>query len=174
MTLDIDLSRVRSLTVRGTAGGAISDFGKYRLIRVLDLGECSNMNDSHLKKNMQVVESEIPKSRTQYYKASKANCTAATFGDTSCVSKMVVNVLPVKVIGLPCLTNLIGKFKLPDQNRALSELERLSNTEELEELCRNSKLETLSGFVTHESRRKGFLQLMVHMKNLKKVKIWSH
>ncbi|KAK3137470.1 hypothetical protein QOZ80_5BG0452710 [Eleusine coracana subsp. coracana] len=171
VTLDVDLSRVRSLTVRGSAGGAISDFGNYKLIRVLDLEDCSDINESHLKKICKLWNLRYLSLGPNITKLPK-KISHLQLLETLALSKTVVNLLPLEVIGLPYLTNLIGKFKLPDQNRVLSELDRLSKTEELEVLCRKSKLETLAGFVAHGSQGKGFLQLMVHMKNLKKVKIW--
>ena len=46
---DNDLSLVRSLTIFGEAGQDILDFGKYQLLRVLDLEECNDLTDHHLK-----------------------------------------------------------------------------------------------------------------------------
>ncbi|KAK8457993.1 hypothetical protein SEVIR_3G281800v4 [Setaria viridis] len=172
MTFKTDLSRVRSLTVRGNAGVAISDFGRYKLMRVLDLEECTDVNDRHVRK--------ICKLWNLRYLSLGRNVTnlpkeiaKLKLLETLVLSKTVVNVLPVEVIGIPCLTNLIGKFKLSDQDcTSNSNMERLSKNEGLEDLFRKSKLETLAGFVGDGSHMQGFLQLMVHMKNLKKVKIW--
>lgn len=171
-TMKMDLSRVRSLTVSGNAGGAISDLGKYKLMRVLDLEACTDMNDSHVRK--------ICKLWNLRYLSLSCNITnlpkeiaKLKLLETLVLSKTVVNVLPVEVIGLPCLVNLIGKFKLLDRYSMLScKMERLSKNEGLEDLFSKSKLETLAGFVDDGSEKQGFLQLMVHMKNLKKVKIW--
>ncbi|CAN6347186.1 unnamed protein product [Urochloa humidicola] len=114
-TLKTDLSRVRSLTVRGNAGAAISDFGKYKLMRVLDLEECTDVNDSHVRK--------ICKLWNLRYLSLGPNVTnlpkeiaKLKLLETLVLSKTVVNVLPVEVMGLPYLTNLIGKFKLSDQD----------------------------------------------------------
>jgi len=46
---DEDLSHVRSLTVLGNAGDAISYVRKCKLIRVLDLEECNDLEDHDLK-----------------------------------------------------------------------------------------------------------------------------
>ena len=48
--LEFDLSHVRSLTVIGEAGKAILDFKKYQLLRVLDLEQCTDLQNDHLKK----------------------------------------------------------------------------------------------------------------------------
>lgn len=160
-TLDMDLSRVRSLTVSGSAGDAISGFGKYKLMRVLDLEECSDVNDDHLK--------DICKLWNLRYLSLGARITMLPkeiaklkLLETLHLSKTTVNVLPVEVIGLPCLIHLIGKFKLPDQEPVNSELEQLS---------KGSNLETLAGYVVSDQSQV-FPQLMVHMKKLRKVKIW--
>lgn len=170
-TLNVDLSRIRSLTVRGSAGGAISDFGKYKLIRVLDLEDCTDVKDTHLKKicklwNLRYLSlsyniTRLPK------EIAKLNLL-----ETLVLSKTVVTTLPVEIIGMPCLTNLIGKFNVLEHYRSTSEFGRVSKSKELEELCRNSKMETLAGFVASRRQRQGFLELMVSMKNLRKVKLW--
>ncbi|KAG2628191.1 hypothetical protein PVAP13_3KG233100 [Panicum virgatum] len=172
MTLKTDLSRVRSLTVHGNAGSAISDFAKYKLIRVLDLEECTDVNDSHVRKICKLWNLRYL-SLGRNVKNLPKEIAKLKLLETLVLSKTVVNVLPVEVIGLPCLTNLIGKFKLSDQDwTSSSNLERQSKNGGLEDLFRKSKLETLAGFVGDGSHSQGFLQLMVHMKNLKKVKIW--
>ncbi|KAM3254105.1 hypothetical protein ACQJBY_047930 [Aegilops geniculata] len=153
---DMDLSRVRSLTVIGNAGGAISMFNKYRLTRVLDLEECIDVKDCHVKEicklwNLRYLSlgpniTEIPKEIAQL-----------KLLETLDVSKTRVNVLPVDAIGLPCLIRLIGKFKLQDPVK-------------IERLPKECMLETVAGFVVDKGR--GFWQLMDHMKKLIKVKVW--
>ncbi|XP_047095517.1 disease resistance protein RGA4-like isoform X1 [Lolium rigidum] len=153
---DIDLSRVRSLTVIGNAGGAISNFEKYKLTRVLDLEGCIDVKDYHLKDicnlwNLRYLSlgsniTRIPKEIAQL-----------KLLETLDVSKTRVNVLPVEAIGLPCLIHLIGKFKLQDQVK----------TERLPKEC---MLETVKGFVADKGQ--GLLLLMDYMKRLNKVKIW--
>uniref|UniRef100_K3ZL41 Uncharacterized protein n=1 Tax=Setaria italica TaxID=4555 RepID=K3ZL41_SETIT len=172
MTTNVDLSRVRSLTVCGSAGGAISDFGKYKLMRVLDLEECTDLKDNHLKKVCKLWNLRYLSFGHSITRLPKEIAKLKLL-ETLALSKAAVTVLPVEVIGLPCLTVLIGKFKLSDQDcTSSSELEQLSRSKELEELCRTCKLETLAGFVADGRQKQGFLQLMIHMKNLRKVKIW--
>ncbi|CAL4991019.1 unnamed protein product [Urochloa decumbens] len=171
-TWNMDLSRVRSLTVRGSGGGAISDFCKYKLIRVLDLEECTDVKDSHLKKICKLWNLRY---LSLSYKITRLPKEIAKLKllETLALSKTVVTALPVEVIGLPCLINLIGKCKLLVQDCTSSgELEEHSKCKKLEQLCRNSKLETLAGFVVDGGKIQGFLQLIVHMKYLRKVKIW--
>ena len=125
MTLKTDLSRVRSLTVRGNAGSAISDFAKYKLIRVLDLEECTDVNDSHVRKICKLWNLRYL-SLSCNVKNLPKEIAKLKLLETLVLSKTVVNVLPVEVIGLPCLTNLIGKFKLLDQDwTSSSNLERV-------------------------------------------------
>ncbi|EMS48572.1 Disease resistance RPP13-like protein 4 [Triticum urartu] len=155
-TPDIDLSRVRSLTVIGNAWDAISNFSQYKLTRVLDLEGCIDVKDCHLK--------DICKLWNLRYLSLGPNITMIPkeiaqlkLLETLDASKTRVNVLPVEAIELPCLIHLIGKFKLQDPVK----------TERLPKEC---MLETVAGFVPDKGR--GFLLLMDHMKKLNKVKIW--
>nr|XP_025877459.1 disease resistance protein RGA4 [Oryza sativa Japonica Group] len=50
MNSDIDLSHVRSLTIFGEAEDSVLEFSSYELLRVLDLEECENLKDEHLRK----------------------------------------------------------------------------------------------------------------------------
>ncbi|KAF6992972.1 hypothetical protein CFC21_009922 [Triticum aestivum] len=153
---DIDLSRVRSLTVIGNACDAISNFSQYKLTRVLDMEGCIDVRDCHLK--------DICKLWNLRYLSLGPNITMIPkeiaqlkLLETLDASKARVNVLPVEAIELPCLIHLIGKFKLQDPVK----------TERLPKEC---MLETVAGFVADKGR--GFLLLMDHMKKLNKVKIW--
>ncbi|KAJ1277082.1 hypothetical protein BS78_05G266700 [Paspalum vaginatum] len=171
-TFNMDLSRVRSLTVYGSGGDAISDFGKYKLIRVFDLEECTGMKDSHLKKICKLWNLRYLSLSHNITRLPKEIAKLKLL-ETLALSKTLVTVLPVEIIGLPCLTCLIGKFRLSEENWTSSgESDRLSKNKELGEMFRKSKLQTLAGFVTSGVHVQGFLQLMVHMKNLRKVKIW--
>ncbi|XP_024310296.1 disease resistance protein RPM1 [Brachypodium distachyon] len=158
MMSDVDLSRVRSLTISGNAGDAISDFGKYKIVRVLDLEECTDITDVYMKDicmrwNLRYLSlgptvTKLPKEIAQL-----------TLLETLDLSKTKVDVLPVEVIGLPSLVHLIGKFKLPGGIST-------------EQLPKERKLETLAGFVVNGHHE--FLQLMAHMKKLNMIKISCH
>ncbi|WVZ49428.1 hypothetical protein U9M48_000793 [Paspalum notatum var. saurae] len=165
-TFNMDLSECWS------GGGSISDFGKYKLIRVLDLEECTDMKDSQLKKICKLWNLRYLSLSHNITKLPKEIAKLKLL-ETLASSKTSVTVLPVEIIGMPCLTSLIGKFRLSDQNWTSSgESDRISKNKELEEVFRKSKLQTLAGFVTTGVHVQVFLQLMVHMKNLRKVKIW--
>ncbi|KAM0875866.1 hypothetical protein ACQ4PT_036524 [Festuca glaucescens] len=153
--------RARSLTIFGNVAESASDICRCELLRVLDLEECNDMENDHLKdihklwhlKYLSLGDtiSKIPN------KFDKLHCL-----ETLDLRKTKIELLPVEVIGLPHLTHLFGKFKLGKKELKMTELEKL--------LPRRSKLKTLAGFVADKSP--GFLQLMAHMKELKKVKIW--
>uniref|UniRef100_A0A453LIW9 Disease resistance protein RPP13 n=1 Tax=Aegilops tauschii subsp. strangulata TaxID=200361 RepID=A0A453LIW9_AEGTS len=121
---DEDLSRVRSLTVFGKAGDAISYVRKCKLLRVLDLEECNDLEDSHLK--------HIGKLWHLKYLSVGGS-----------IAK-----LPSSIDGLHCLETLD---------------------------LRRTKIKTLpieAIILYHLAHLRGLLQLMVHMRNLRKVKIW--
>uniref|UniRef100_A0ACD5XEF1 Uncharacterized protein n=1 Tax=Avena sativa TaxID=4498 RepID=A0ACD5XEF1_AVESA len=153
--------RARSLTIFGDAGEAASNFCRCELLRVLDLEECNDLEDDHLKDihklwhlkylSLGGTISNLPK------KIDKLHCL-----ETLDLRKTKIEILPLEVIGLPHLAHLFGKFKFGKKDLRKSELEEFSQ--------RKSKLKTLAGFVADENP--GFLQLMAHMKELKKVKIW--
>uniref|UniRef100_A0ACD6AMC0 Uncharacterized protein n=1 Tax=Avena sativa TaxID=4498 RepID=A0ACD6AMC0_AVESA len=153
---DIDLSYARSLTVIGNAGDTGSSFDKYKLIRVLDLEGCTDVKDCHFKDICKLWNLRYLSLGPSITKTPK-EIVQLKLLETLDVSKTGVNVLPVEVIGLPCMIHLIGKFKLQDSFKA-------------ERMPKECMLETILGFVADKG--KGFLQLMDHMKRLNKVKIW--
>uniref|UniRef100_A0A453LG04 Disease resistance protein RPP13 n=1 Tax=Aegilops tauschii subsp. strangulata TaxID=200361 RepID=A0A453LG04_AEGTS len=155
-----DLPFVRSLTIFGKAHKSVLDFSKYELLRVLDLEECQDeLSDKHLKEicnllllrylglggPIAVLPKEIAKLKLL---------------ETLDITRTKIEILPVEVIELPCLIHLFGKFKLEDVSQRVSKLQRF--------LSEKSNLQTLSGFVAD----KGIAQLMDHMNNLTRVKIW--
>lgn len=90
---------------------AISDFRKYKLIRVLDMEECTDLHDGHLK--------DICKLWNLRYLSLGPSISSIPMEigrlqllETLYVSKTKVNVLPIEVIRLPRLIHLIGKFEL--------------------------------------------------------------
>lgn len=112
---------------------------------------------------MQAVESEIRYliSLNDNIKKLPKTIDRLKLLETLTVSKNEVTELPVEVLGMPCLIHLTGKFMLP---------KKLPHEDKLEKLFTKSRLQTLAGFIG--IRNQGFLQLMVHSKNLTKVKIW--
>uniref|UniRef100_A0A8I6YK99 NB-ARC domain-containing protein n=2 Tax=Hordeum vulgare subsp. vulgare TaxID=112509 RepID=A0A8I6YK99_HORVV len=153
--------RARSLTVFGNVEESASEFCRCELLRVLDLQECNDLEDDHLKDihklwhlkylSLGGTINNLPRN------IEKLHCL-----ETLDLRKTKIDILPYEVIGLPHLAHLLGKFKLGKKDLKMSELEKL--------LPKKCKLKTLAGFVADENA--GFLQLMAHMNELKKVKIW--
>ena len=129
------------------------------LLRVLDLKECNDLNDQHLKDIYELLHlkyltlgSSISKPLDRM---EKLHCL-----ETLDLRKRKIETLPVEVIGLPHLTHLFGKIKLKKfRNRKLNKF-----------LSRESNLKTVAGVIVDNNSR--FPELMVHMKQLRKVKIW--
>nr|BAJ90159.1 predicted protein [Hordeum vulgare subsp. vulgare] len=152
--------RARSLTIFGDVGEAASEFCRCELLRVLDLEECNDLEDDHLR--------DIHKLWHLKYLSlgGTINSLPRNFDKLHCLEtldlrKTNIDILPAGIIGLPHLAHLFGKFKL-GKDLKVGELEKF--------LPKKCKLQTLAGFAADENP--GFLQLMSHMKELKKVKIW--
>lgn len=159
----IDLSLVRSLTIFGEADEHVLKFGKYKLLRVLDLEECEVLNDEHVKNicNLLLLR----------YLSLGANITTLPkdisklkFLETLDVRRAKAKSLPIPVelIMLPSLIHLLGVLRIQDVGHELNKLQAF--------LSENSNLETLAGLVVDQSTV--FLQLIHHMNCLKKVKVW--
>ncbi|KAF2912159.1 hypothetical protein DAI22_11g235400 [Oryza sativa Japonica Group] len=163
---DEELSRVRSLTIFGDAGDAISYFRKCKLIRVLDLQEWNNLDDDHLKHICKLWHlkylsfggniSELPRS------IEGLHCL-----ETLDLRRTKIKFLPIETIMLPHLAHLFGKFMLHKDD-----LKNVNKMSKLQKFFSSNKsnLRTLAGFITDQG--KGFLQLVRQMKKLRKVKIW--
>ncbi|XP_015693092.2 disease resistance protein RGA4-like [Oryza brachyantha] len=163
---DEELSRVRSLTIFGDAGEAIFYVQRCKLIRVLDLQECNDLDDDHLKYICKLWHlkylsfggniSELPRS------IEGLHCL-----ETLDLRRTEIKFLPIEAIMLPHLAHLFGKFMLhKDDVKSVNKMSRLQKFFS----SKKSNLHTLAGFITDES--KGFLQHIGDMKRLRKVKIW--
>ncbi|KAF0896765.1 hypothetical protein E2562_027290 [Oryza meyeriana var. granulata] len=161
-SLDIDLALVRSLVVFGKAGKAILDFKKYQLLRVLDLEECTDLDDNHLR---YICNLFLLRYLSLGGKVTRLpeEITKLKLLETLDLRRTKVNILPTEVIKLPYLTNLLGKFRLPNKVKRMNELQMFLSSV-------NCRLQTLAGFITDGSE--GFPQLIGHMKQLRKVKLW--
>ncbi|CAN6356392.1 unnamed protein product [Urochloa humidicola] len=153
-----NLSLVRSLTVFGKASREILDFDNYRLLRVLDLEECNELTNDHLKgicKLFLLNYLSLGRTVTQLPK----EISKLKYLETLDVRRANVEVkIPIEVIMLTSLIHLYGKFKPLGKN--------------IPEISKGgSNLEILAGFVIADGND-SFLQLITHMKNLRKVKIW--
>ncbi|KAG8090326.1 hypothetical protein GUJ93_ZPchr0011g28927 [Zizania palustris] len=163
---DEELSRIRSMTIFGGAGHAISYVRKCKLIRVLDLQECSGLTDDNLKHICKLCHlkylsfggniSELPRS------IEGLHCL-----ETLDLRKTAIKFLPTEAIVLPHLAHLFGKFMIHQDD--MNNVKKMSKVRKFF-ASNKSNLHNLAGFITDGS--KGFLQLIGHMKKLRKVKIW--
>lgn len=158
-----DLSCVRSLTISKEAGlgGAFSKFSKYKLLRVLDMEDCCDVNDKHVNDICNLWNLRYLSLGTNITNLSGKFVKNLELLQSLHLSKETVSELPVQVIGMPYLVHLIGKFKfIYDKDKDAHELSRTSN------------LENIAGAVA-SGKDKGFLlDIMPHMRKLRKVKIW--
>ncbi|CAN6356168.1 unnamed protein product [Urochloa humidicola] len=157
-----NLSLVRSLTIFGKASREILNFDNYRLLRVLDLEECNDLTNDHLKgicKLFLLNYLSLGRTVTQLPR----EIAKLKYLETLVVRRANVEVkIPIGLIMLTSLIHLYGKFKLlNDVSKNIPEFFRFGR----------SNLEILAGFVIAD-RNDSFLQLIGHMKNLRKVKIW--
>ncbi|XP_015697929.2 disease resistance protein RGA4-like [Oryza brachyantha] len=158
---NIDLSLVRSLTIFGEAEESVLEFSRYELLRVLDLEECDNVKDEHLRKICKLLLLRYLSLGSTITMLPK-DITKLKFLETLDLRRTKIRILPIQVIKLPCLTHLFGAFKLQDIGQKIAKLQ--------DYLSAKSKLETLAGFFTDDDR--GFPQLIDHMNNLTRVKVW--
>ena len=179
VTSDEEFSRVRSVTVFGDASDTVSYVRKCKLIRVLDLQECNDFADDHLKHicklwhlkylsfgyNINVLPRSI----------EGLHCL-----ETLDLRRTKIKFLPIEAVMLPHLAHLFGKFMLhKDDLKNVNKMSKLNPCKKQKKgmnilpkffTSKKSNLQTLAGFITGENE--GFLQLMGHMKKLRKVKTW--
>lgn len=153
-----DLSLVRSLMVSGIASQCVLDFNRYRLLKVLDLEQCDGLTDQHLEGVSNLLLLKYLSLGGEVTMLPK-KIETLSFLETLDVrrAKVDVMVFPVEAIVLPKLIHLFGKFKL--FGKVSDKILKFFD-------AGKSKLQTLAGFVTDSNQ--GFLQLIGHMKNLKK------
>ncbi|KAL6640875.1 hypothetical protein ACP70R_019056 [Stipagrostis hirtigluma subsp. patula] len=151
-------SRPVTLVVSGRAGDGVLSFANCELLRVLDLEDCTDLEDRQLEKicdmlllrylGLGMSVTRVPR------KIAKLQ-----FLETLDLKKTNIHAIPLEVILLPRLKHLLGRFQLRNgdykSNRSVE-----------------SNLETLAGFIV--GTNKGFPQLMHLMKKLRKVKIWCN
>uniref|UniRef100_A0A0A8XUN6 NB-ARC domain-containing protein n=1 Tax=Arundo donax TaxID=35708 RepID=A0A0A8XUN6_ARUDO len=163
---DEDLSRVRSLTLYGDAGGAIFYIRNCKLTRVLDLEECNDLGDAHLKHICELWHLKYLSFGGSIHKLPRCVKNLHCL-ETLDLRRTNIMLLPIEAIQLPHLTHMFGKFMLDNDDlknvNAMSKLRKFFSRNK-------SNLQTLAGFVTDD--RYGFLQLIGHMTKLRKVKIW--
>ncbi|KAM3371034.1 hypothetical protein ACQJBY_018415 [Aegilops geniculata] len=164
-----DLSLIRSLTIFGRAHESVLDFSKYELLRVLDLEECGNhLEDKHLREicSTMLLLRYLSLGSAVMVTMLPREIKRLRLLETLDVRRTKIEILPTQVMELPCLIHLFGKFKL-QQGVGGQRMHKLQTW-----ISRNSKLETVAGFVVDKNKSQGFEQLIEHMKHLTKVKIW--
>lgn len=151
--------RPRSLTIFGSVGEAVSNLTSFELLRVLDLKECDGLNEEHLGhiyKLLHLKYLTLGSSVTNLsVQMERLHCL-----ETLDLRRTKIETLPVEVISLPHLTHLLGKIKV----------ERISGKNRKRFLQGKSNLQTLAGVVVDNNSV--LPELMFHMQNLTKVKIW--
>ncbi|CAL5092616.1 unnamed protein product [Urochloa decumbens] len=175
---DEDLSRVRSLTVFGDAGGANSFVHKCKLIRVLDLEECTDLKDHDLKQICKLWHLKYLSLGDTIHELPRCidglHCL-----ETLDLRRTKIKSLPIEAIQLPHLTHLFGNKLMLDKD----DLKNVNKMSKLEKFLsgKKSNLQTLAGFIADGSKgficskkedSKGFLQFIMDMGKLRKVKIW--
>lgn len=166
LKLPKDLSRLRTLAVFPAANldnyKDTLKFAKYELLRVLDLKECSHLEEKHLRdicgllllKYLSLGETigKVPQKIRNLQRL-----------ETLDMRRTKTVELCLEALQLPKLKHLLGKFQLQEiPNKKLDKF--------LSDNCDHLVLETLSGFVAERSQ--GISQQMLFMGQLKKVKIW--
>ncbi|KAM0861377.1 hypothetical protein ACQ4PT_045925 [Festuca glaucescens] len=167
-----DLSRVRSLTVSGKAGDAISYVRKCKLLRVLDLDECNDLEDHHLKhigklwhlKYLSVggTIEKLPSS------IEGLHCL-----ETLDLRRTKIKTLPIEAIMLYHLTHLFGKFTIDKDD--------LRNANKMSKVVKflsgnKSNLKTLAGFlkelsISSATLTRDLLSSLINLGNLLYLKL---
>ncbi|XP_066325387.1 disease resistance protein RGA4-like [Miscanthus floridulus] len=157
-----NVSLVRSLTIFNEADETLVDFGNYQLLRVLDLEECNNLSEEKLRGigNLLLLKYLSLGGTITKLPIEIANLE---FLQTLDIRRTNVRTLPIDVMSLPFLVHLLGKFRLTGKAKQMSKAEQFLSSGK-------SNLQTLAGFIVGESE--GFLQLLSHMNNLRKIKAW--
>lgn len=172
-----DLSHLHTLAVFGTekpevtkdlANGLFGNKGvlaKYKILRVLDLKECAGMKGKHLQTICDLLLLKYLSLGDSIVRVPRKIAQLKLL-ETLDLSRTNVVTVYMQVLGLPSLTHLLGKVRL-------SKWDCIFRMEKLKRFVRNKcKLDTLGGFTTGKSE--AFPQLIGHMRQLNKVKIWIH
>lgn len=162
----MDLSIVLTLAISGIGSKAILNFEKYELLAVLDLKECTNLDDNHVKYICKLLLLKYLSLGTTIGKIPRDIGKLELLETLEMRTTETVEVYR-EVLQLPNLKHLIGKFELiynPPIEVKISKDERLKKF-----LSNKSVLETVTAYVSQTT--KGFPEAMLHMSQLRKVKI---
>ncbi|XP_062199141.1 uncharacterized protein LOC133901703 [Phragmites australis] len=161
---EIGLNHVRSLTICKTWWPF--DSLSCRFLRVLDMEGCKGIGDRILRDicSVMVLLKYLSLRGTDVRRIADGIRNLYDL-ETLDIRETLVKVLPMEVMMLRRLAHLFGKFQLPPE---------LENAERRDKLQRffsdESRLQTLSGFVI--DKNSGFELILLHMRLLRKVKIW--
>ncbi|KAF7033969.1 hypothetical protein CFC21_045034 [Triticum aestivum] len=162
----MDFSIVLTLAISGIGSEAILNFEKYELLAVLDLKECTSINDNH-------VEAICMLLLLKYLSLGKTiGKIPRAIGKLELLEMLEMRTTETvlvhrEVLQLPNLKHLIGKFHLIYKRPIEVEI---SKDERLKKFLSNkSVLETVTAYVSRTA--KGFPEPMLHMMQLRKVKI---
>ncbi|CAD6232839.1 unnamed protein product [Miscanthus lutarioriparius] len=167
---DKRMSRLRTLAIfRANEQTRRLSFENCEVLRVLDLEACHGLSEDQLKEICKFLELlkylSLPGSITQV----PSHIAKLKLLETLNLGKETVVTVPVDVLWLPYLKHLLGKCELcADYSSNKKLIKFLSGTGRNRD--EYSKLETLAGFAI--GKRKGFPQLVRHMVQLGKVKVW--
>jgi hypothetical protein len=163
----MDLSIVLTLAISGIGSEVILNFAKYELLAVLDLKECTNLDNNHVKYICKLL-------LLKYLSLGKTiGKIPRDIGQLKLLETLEMRTTETvqvyrEVVQLPNLKHLIGKFELiynPPIEVKISKDERLKKF-----LSNKSVLETVTAYVSQTA--KGFPEVMLHMSQLRKVKIF--
>jgi len=172
VAMEMGLNRVRSLTI---SRGVTLDFRACRLLRVLDLEGCNQIGDGVLTvictlvllKYLGLRDTNVCKipSAIRNLSGLETLDMRKTQVDLSNRETTAVE-LPIDVFMFPRLSHLFGRFQLP---------QRIKNRKKRRTVWRflseESMLHTLSGFVMTGADDFDS-SILLHMRRLKKLKIW--
>uniref|UniRef100_A0A0E0B9K0 Uncharacterized protein n=1 Tax=Oryza glumipatula TaxID=40148 RepID=A0A0E0B9K0_9ORYZ len=159
MFMDWDI--VQPINVRNNEGVRYHA-QEYKLLQVLDLEECDGFMDGYLDsicKLLLLKYVSIGGAVTTLPKTIAGLKLLETLDFRR--NKVEVVIISVEVLVLPKLIHLFGKFELPGS---------VSNKMQKKIEPGKSNLQILAGFIAANNH--GFVKLMCHMKNLRKVNIW--
>lgn len=172
-----DFSHLHTLAVfHGNANPdsyeAILRFGKYEVLRVLDLKECAPLSKEHLLAICKLLLLKY----LSFQGGSGIDRLPSEIGKLAWLETLdmrgsITVTVHEEVLMMPRLKHLLGnKFQLSRTDTISWTVRDCKTTELGKFLKQKSVLQTLSGFVTGD--RRGFPQLMILMRKLRKVKIW--
>ncbi|CAL5076498.1 unnamed protein product [Urochloa decumbens] len=164
------MSRLRTLAIfRENQQTKRLSFEKCDVLRVLDLEACHDLSEDHLKEICSFLKLLKYLSLPASIEKVPSKIAKLRLLQTLDLGKEKVVTVPVDVLWLPYLKHLLGKCELcADYSSKENLIKFLSGSGENKD--KYSKLETLAGFVIR--KKKGLPQLLRHMVQLRKVKIW--